>query len=281
MSKTRTTLFSVATLLALLLVWSSCGRSPSRLLRQGQLPLTDFPLYVSEGTPGRIWKYDVNGTRTQFASGLNEPRGLATDQWGNLWVAEQGANRVIKINISTGVITPVATGLQQPTIIAVNSFGEAYVTQETLGNIIRVSDSKVIGTFPGGLTTGLAFGVNDTVLVADFNNDRVYWGASPAASAATVTDPVNVVVDQTGRIYVAEGAAANARVYRYQQDNPSVKVTVADLLQGPQGIAIDPAQNIYVMETGTNRIVLVTYDGQLFQWVTGIVDGQYLAFTQY
>ncbi|MEK6580687.1 MAG: hypothetical protein AABZ55_15795, partial [Bdellovibrionota bacterium] len=191
----KNTFLAMSISLVALLIWSACGRSPSRLLRQGQLPLTDFPLYLSEGVPGRVWKYSADGSRSLFASGLNEPRGVATDQWGNLWVVEQGAGRVLKINIASGAITPVLSGLQQPTIIAIDSFGEAYVTQEILGNILRVSDSKIIGTFPGGLTTGLAFGINDTILVADFNNDKIYWGASPTSTSAAVVDPVNVVVD--------------------------------------------------------------------------------------
>jgi serine/threonine-protein kinase len=258
----------------------SCGRAPSSLLRQGQLPLFDFPLYVSEGVPGNIWRYERNASRTLLINGLNDPRGIASDKWGNLFVAERGAGRVLKINLTSGVSTVIATSLQQPTIVAVDSFGEAYVTQDTPQNIIRVSDQAVITTY-SGRPSGIFFGVNDLLVASVFDTNTVFWGRSNSSPSATVSQPVNVAMDSLGRVYIAEGLAANAHVYRFNQTSPTGMTSVADSLNGPQGIAVDPAQNIFVVEQGAGRIVLVTYDGNLFQWTGSLIDPQYLAFTQY
>lgn len=266
--------------LFLVLMLNSCGRAPSSLLRQGQLPLFDFPLYVSEGVPGNIWRYQRDGSRTLLISGLADPRGIATDMWGNLFVAERTAGRVLKVNLADGNSTIVATGLQQPTIVAVDSFGEAYVTQDTPQNIIRASDQAVINSY-SGRPSGIFFGVNDLLVASVFDTNTVFWGRSSASPSTTVSQPVNVAMDSTGRVYIAEGLASNAHVYRFSQEGPTGMTPVADSLNGPQGIAVDPAQNIFVVEQGAGRIVLVTYDGNLFQWAAGLVDPQYLAFTQY
>src|SRR5690554_3208422 len=103
-----------ALLIFIAFAFVSCGRAPSSLLRQGQLPLYDFPLYVSEGAPGRIWKYDRDGSRALLVEGLSNPSGIATDRFNNLYVVEVDAARLIKVNTGSGSVTVVRTGLQSP-----------------------------------------------------------------------------------------------------------------------------------------------------------------------
>ncbi len=55
----------------------------------------------------------------------------------------------------------------------------------------------------------------------------------------------------------------------------------ATALQSPLGIAVDPVGNVYVIEQASGRLVLVTTDGKRFSWVTGFLDPQYVALTQY
>ncbi len=259
---------------------SSCGRAPSGLLRQGQLPVYDFPLYLTEGVPGNVWKYASDRSRTLLVTGLNDPCGVATDRFNNLYVVEKGANRLLKVNTTTGAYTVVADNLLNPAIVAVSSLGEPFVNQEDANNIIRATDRTVFGTF-SSRPTALAFGVGDRMIVGLYDSDRVQWGPDANAEAVTVTDPVQAAVDGTGRVFIAEGSTTGARVLRFHQDSPGTAVPVADQLSGPQGIAVDPVGNIYVVEQGAGRIVLVSHDGTLFQWTSNIVDGQYIAFTQY
>jgi hypothetical protein len=71
-------------------------------------------------------------------------------------------------------------------------------------------------------------------------------------------------------------------VHRYQQREPGTEPEqVAEYLQGPLGLAVDPAGNLFVVEQGANRIVLVHPNGDKFAWLPDISDPQYLAFTQY
>lgn len=256
----------------------TCGRSPSTLLRKGQSPVFDFPLYVSEGAPGRVWQYNRDQSRTLILSSLNDPRGVATDRAGNLYVVEQGAGQLTRFNTVTGVSTVIASGLNTPTVVAVNSFGEAFVAQDGPKNVIRAADQAQIAVF-ASRPSALTFGVEDLMIVGLFDSDSVVWNAS--GQSAAINDPVGVSTDATGRVYVAEGSSQNARIVRYHQRGPTGATTVADALSGIAGLAVDPVGNIYAVEQGANRIILISYDGQLYSWVTDTLDPQYLAFTQY
>lgn len=267
--------FFIATALAS----TSCGRAPSSLLRVGQAPLYDFPLYVStaDGT-GTIWKFDEKGTKEAFVTGLDDPRGIATDKYNNLWVVEGGQSRLVKINLSTKAITIVRSGLSNPSVVAIDSFGDAYVNQEAANNILRASDGKIMATF-SSRPTAIAYGVNDIPVFGLYDSSQVVWGLDQT-SKANVVEPVMIATDGTGRVYVAQGSASNGRVYRFNQKSAEGQKVVADGLNGATGIAVDPAGNIYIAEAGAARIVLVTFDGKLYNW-SDVVLPQYMAFTKY
>ena len=159
----------------------------------------------------------------------------------------------------------IATGLLSPSVVAVDSFGEAYVTQEGANNIIRAADKKVVASF-AGRATAIAFGVNDLMLIGLYDSNQVFWGKEAGSPSTSVTEPVNIATDATGRVYVAEGAASNARVIRYHQRDPGGQTVVANGLNGAAGIAVDSVGNIFIAEPGASRIVLVTHDQQLFNW---------------
>ncbi len=257
---------------------SGCGNAASRLLRQGALPINGFPLYVSDGVTGTVWKYEEDRTRTAFVTGLNNPYGIATDRFKNLYIVERDSNRLLKVNTNTGAQTVVATGLALPSVVAVDSVGEVYVAQDTTHDVIRVADRRVISS-SYNLPGGLVIGVNDRMIVGDTGANQVIWGVGGAT--VTFNQPVNVAIDGMGRVYVAEGLPTGARVLRYHQEGPTGETVVADALRGPQGIAVDPVGNIYVVEKGNLRITVISHDQVAYTFASGLIDPNYLAFTQY
>ena len=258
----------------------ACGKHPADLLRLGQTPLYNFPLYVSAGdSTGTIWKFDSAATKEIFVTGLNDPRGLTIDKYQNLYVVEFGASRVTKINLKSKVSTVLATGLQTPSVVAVDSFGDVYVNQEGTKNVVRVRDMKVINTYTSR-PTAIAFGVNDIMLVGLFDAAKILFGAAPDSQSASVTEPVMITTDANGRVYVAEGTASNAKVYRFNQSAPSGRTTVADGLSGATGLAVDSVGNLYIAEPGASRISLVTFKNEFFFWAN-ITSPQYMSFTPY
>jgi secreted PhoX family phosphatase len=258
----------------------SCGKQPASLLRVGQSPLYNFPLYVSSSN-GSIYKFDKDGNSTVFASGLSDPRGVAIDKFQNLYVAEYGNSRVVKYNLTSGASEIVIDSLSEPTSVAVDSFGDVYVTQEgtSARNIVRVKDRKIIRTFTAS-PSAIAFGVNDLLLVGLFESSRVSWGGQTSSPTDTVLEPIMIATDANGRVFVAQGTASNAKVFRYHQEGPSGKAVVADGLNGASGIAVDPVGNIYIAEPGSSRIALADIDGNFYFWAS-VPQPQQLAFTPY
>ena len=271
-------------IITLFLVWASTfsflmacgGKAPSTLLRQGQAPFLDFPLYVTGG-PGKVWKFDKNGVRTTLIDNLNDPKGIATDRYNNLYVVEQGLGRVLKVDVTTGAYTVLLSGLLTPSVIAVDSVDEVYVTQEGANNIIRVRDSSVKASY-SSRPSALGFGVNDLLLVGLFDENRVHWGSQ---SSTTVSQPVNIGTDSTGRVYVAEGLTSGAKIYRFNQREAQGSTVVADNLSGVSGFVVDPVGNIYISEAGASRILLSTQAGDLLVWASGVTAPEYMTFTKY
>jgi DNA-binding beta-propeller fold protein YncE len=73
-------------------------------------------------------------------------------------------------------------------------------------------------------------------------------------------------------------------VYRFNQKEPGSGTVVATGLDAPSSIAVDPVGNVFIAESGKNKISLIGYDQVLSVWSpasAGWVNLQYLAFSQY
>jgi sugar lactone lactonase YvrE len=216
------------------------------------------------GLAGSRGSVDGTGSDARFFN----PRGVAVDSAGNVYVAETGNHTIRKIT-QAGVVTTLAgnasitdpygdpiggyvdgTGTDArfhfPTDVAVDSAGNLYVTD--LGNqVIR----KVT---PAGVVTTLAgrAGQPDTVVDANGLNAVFY-------------NPIGVAVDSVGNVYVAD---LDNRVIR--KIAPSADVTtlagqvfVSGSADGtgngaqfyyPYAVAVDSAGNLYVADAGNHTI---------------------------
>jgi len=111
-----------------------------------------------------------NGPAT--SAGLNEPRGIALDALGNLYIADYHNNRIRKVTVSTGIITTVAgTGASS------YSGDNGPATSATLYNPKGVALDSA-GTHSSRLTqskfTFLTHSYYlDNVYIADSNNYRI------------------------------------------------------------------------------------------------------------
>jgi sugar lactone lactonase YvrE len=137
---------------------------------------------------------------------LNQPRGVAVDSAGNLYIADYANNRIRRV--SGGMITTVAgngvsgssgdggaatsASLNQPQGVAVDTPGNLYIADSYNYRIRKVS---------GGIITTLAGNGN-------YGNLGFVGGGSPATSAGIL--PSGVAVDSAGSYYIAD--ASNYRI---------------------------------------------------------------------
>jgi WD40 repeat protein len=66
------------------------------------LAATEEDLWVSDWATGMVWQIVGPGELAPIASGLASPEGLAVDREGNLLVVEAGAQRLSRIELTTG-----------------------------------------------------------------------------------------------------------------------------------------------------------------------------------
>jgi sugar lactone lactonase YvrE len=165
-----------------------------------------------------------NGTYGHSGSGgaatdamIANPEQLALDSASNLYIAEQGASIIAKVNLSTGIISTVAGN-------------------GTTGPGVTVTDSAVKGD--GGPATqaqlsspqGVVLDSAGNIFIADSNNQRVrkvdastgvittvagttlgYSGNGGSAAQAQLHNPWGLCFDASGNLYIADSDNAVVR----------------------------------------------------------------------
>jgi hypothetical protein len=151
------------------------------------------------GTPGSTGN---NGLAT--AATLNSPAGLALDSAGNIYIADTGNNVIRKITVSTGIITIVAgngiagsTGdgaaatnaeLNKPTRVAVDAAGDLFIAD--YGN----NKIRFVSTASGAIFT----------VAGNGSTANPYTGDGGSATAATLSSPGAIALDQFSNLYIAD-----------------------------------------------------------------------------
>jgi uncharacterized protein (TIGR03437 family) len=160
---------------------------------------------------------DSPGSTTPSATSLSSPAGIVVARDGTLYVSDSGNNRVLRYP------RPVnQNGRITPDAV----IGQADFASSTSAAVTSSSLS-----LPGGL----ALGPTGNLFVADRGNNRVLEFSAGSGTAASAI-----------------------RVYGQPNMTSSIRPTVvsAQTLNTPQGIALDAASNLYVADTGSNRVLI-------------------------
>jgi len=127
--------------------------------------------------------------------------------------------------------------------------------------------------------TAMAVDGNGNILVADTGNGRIEK-FSPTGDFITSMGlfeaPSGIAIDLSGNIYVAEIGSKHS-VQKLDPEGKFIAEWKGPGFYGPRRIAIGPDDSIYVVDSGHNRIVKFSSDGQLLaSWGSeGSGDGQF------
>jgi uncharacterized protein (TIGR03437 family) len=222
---------------------------------------------------------DTQGSQTPSSTSLSSPAGIVVNQNdGTVYLADSRNNRVLRFPrpvAQSGRITPDA-------VIGQVDFSSA--------NSAAVSASSLNGP------VGLALGPNGDLFVADNGNNRVLEfpaGAGNGASAVriygqpnstasirpsqmsaqTLANPECVFVDQASNLYVTDTGANRVLIFPNTQNAPPSGMAATFVIgqtsfsgatggsgsggfKVPVGVGVDSSGDIYVADSGNNRVLM-------------------------
>src|SRR5262245_842474 len=157
--------------------------------------------------------------------------GAAVDSHGDLWVSDPGNRRAV------GYAAPFDSGMTQNQP-ATKVLGEPNLT--TVAGGIGCLATQTSTCAPEGLALDAA----DNLYLVDSENDRILEFDTPWTFAGTPPQPASVVFGQgsTGTNFAGSGC---------NQGGES-----AESLCGPFGLAVDAHGNLYVADSGNNRVLV-------------------------
>jgi hypothetical protein len=229
------------------------------------------PLYLSQfGSTG-----SGNGQ-------LNSPQGVATDSSGNVYVIDEGNNRVEKFSSTGAYITQWGTygngngQFEYAYAIATNSSGNVYVADAGNYRIQEFSSTGAYitqwGTYGNGNgqfydAEALAVNASGNVYVVDpslntvqeFTGTGTYitqWGSSGSGNGQ-FSNPYGVAVGNNGNVYVVD--QNHNRIEEFSSSGTYITQWGSSgsgngQFQFPWAVTTDMNNNIYVVDINNNRV---------------------------
>ena len=236
-------------------------------------------LYIADSRDQRVCKVNratqiltiVAGTGQSGSSGdggpptaaeLRCPTGMAFDAAGNLYIADSDANRIREVDFTANTITTFAgTGtrgyngdgslataaeLNAPDDVVFDAAGNLYICDFGNNRVRKIDASQRISTFAGDGIGG-------------------YAGDGGPAAAAELHHPAGMDWDAAGDLFIADSYNNVVRMVNHASGAITTVVgggaglgdggsaTLATLTQ-PWAVAFDAAGNLFIGDTGANRI---------------------------
>lgn len=196
-----------------------------------------------------------------YAQGLVSPDGLAIDPSGGLYVAEERAGRVSRID-AAGNVTPVLEGLNHPEGIAFHAwFGDLYVVED-------VADGRLLVMDRDGSVTTLAQGLEAPEGVSKVPGEPVYVtesnfqfssvpGLRTRIAAVERQGQVTRVITDTP---VLEGGLVRAWSYAGIASGPDGRLYVTNELSGREiagALTLSSTDSIFIIDpvAGTRELL--------------------------
>ncbi len=193
------------------------------------------------------------------------PVAVAVDLSHNIYIADEFALRKV---FTSGIITTIAGNgisgesgdggpatsalIDHPSGLILDASGNIFFTEFAKCRIRKISPSGIITTVAGNGTCG-------------------YSGDNGAASAAMITEPIGITIDNSGNLYFADAyrirrvstsgiitTIAGNGIYGYSGDGGPA---TAAMLYEAGGVAVDGSGNIYIADWANNRIRRVSSVG--------------------
>jgi len=214
---------------------------------------------------------------------LNTPIGIAVDANNNLIIGDSANGRVRMMDASAGLVSTIAGAplsggdggpasgakFSNPNGIVADSAGNIYIADtnnnrvrkisKADGSVSTIAGNGVAGSSgDGGPATGAQLNAPGclatdgiSLYIADRGSNRI---RKMDLGLGTITTVVGAFVDSNGVVQAADGIGSSATHF---------------ILNAPRCVALDKSGNLYVADTGNNRIVRFASDGGIDIWGSG------------
>jgi sugar lactone lactonase YvrE len=203
---------------------------------------------IYETNDGMILKFlPAGGTPSTFASNLANPKGLAFDGNGHVYVADAGSGTIIRFNTidGTGGVT-FALGLSSPVGLTFDILGNLVESDAGSGTIFKfstVDGTKTSFATGVGAPAGLAFDNNGNLFVADFAGGLIYKIAPDGTKttfASGLSFPAGLAIDTSNNVFEAD--SGSGIIFKFAPDG--TKTSFATGLSSPYGLAFEATGNL-------------------------------------
>lgn len=242
-------------------------------------------IHIGDLNNKRIRSISTNGIITTLAGlgsimdnvpatqgSLREPSRIYRTANGDMYIADTENNRIRKVDMVSGIVSTIAgngvngfngdngsainASLSKPEGVAVDSNGVIYIA-DTGNNRVRKVQNGLITTFAGNGISG-------------------YSGDNMVATNASLNSPSDVDINSQGEVLIVDKNNHRIRKISYLALQGYIITTIAGsspsfygdggpavnaAFNQPSGVCLDLNGNLYIADTGNNRIRKITSGG--------------------
>ncbi len=256
-----------------------CGRpSPPVLSDIKSVARVPQRLALESEISGRVLAYD-----------LKRPCGVAVGPQGELYIADSGNNRLIKLDEQSNPVRDYGSygegvgRFHNPEDMVIDRGLTLYVVDASNRRVVLMNmDLNYVSEIipqdapneilsSRGRLSGVAVSPLGEVTVADYDNSRLIrldnfgrfsrYVGDFAYGKGALLNPLGLATDKAGRCYVADGA--NGRIAVYDDFGNYLYDFGGESLKHPAAVAVAPEGTVWVGDRETDELFAFTNDGRL------------------
>lgn len=220
---------------------------------------------IYETNNGTVLRFvPAGGTPGTFATNLSNPKGLAFDGNGHVYVADAGSGTIYRYNAIDGSQQfTYAVGLTSPVGLTFDVTGNLFAADAGSGAIFKFSSvdgSRTTFASAAGGPAGLAFDGSGNLFVADFTGGVVYKftpDGTRTTFATALSFPAGVAIDSSNNVFVAD--SGSGIIFKFTPTG--TRSTFASGLDTPYGLAFEASGNLIEADHGSGSTFRFTPAG--------------------
>jgi glucose/arabinose dehydrogenase len=233
---------------------------------------------TAPGAPGTSAQY----VASTVASGFSQPFGIAVNATGQLYVADSGNDRIVRMNTNGSNPTTVAT---------LGAMSAAYgVAVDSAGNVLWTDsgpDGQQVTIMAGDGANPTLIGPTDSPLSVAVDSSgtvysNLYHSITGMTEEGTGSAPIitglsavyNIAVDDSGHLYIPEWPSDEIIKVNTNGTDPTEIVDAPGLGQAA-GIAVDDRGHLFVTEQGPGQVVELNDDGSDYHTIATGLSGPF------